>query len=574
MLRFFHDNFIRKMTLTLRNVRIAITITAGAFVTALLVSCSSSPYPNYVSRGDVSKGEDYKPIDYFAMDTSHLRRIAADYVISGSNYQQQNEPARAILEFQEALRYDSAASIRYAIASSYMSLSLFDRALRESAKAIEIDPGFAPAYDLRSEAFHFVGNYPAAIASLRKAIEIEPTVQRKLMLALLLEFGDSNPDLIIEIYEDISEKSDDPYVLKKMVEIYNRMDVENDRIKNKLTDALERLTEFSDYNPDYLGDLLDVYVNMDRFDKAFDLLAKADSFVPSSELEGFYGYVASNIAADTSDAADENSKRMLDMIDGRFQMNWRIMHVAGVLAANIDDYDKSLEYFRKSINVADSIAAVPLDVYFFYWQKEKYMYGARILKDNREYFPEDSRYPFFLGLAYLNSDSLRPAADYFLEATELDSANVEYWTNLGLVYDRLGVTDSVFWSYDKALELNPEEPTANNNYAYALSQRDSSLDKALEMSEIALEAEPNNPSFLDTYGWIKFKMGENEEALDYIRQAIEVSGGTEELYEHIGDVYEAAGEIEKAIENWKKALELNPNSETLKEKIKSINLED
>ncbi len=562
------------MTLSINAVKDGIIFATAVFVSAMFISCSSSPYPSYVSRDDVSKGGDYKPIDYFAMDTSHLRRVAADYVISGSNYQQQNDPARAILEFQEALRYDSAASIRYAIASSYMASFLFDRALREAAKAIEIDPGFAPAYDLRSEAFHFVGDYSEAIASLRRAIEIEPTVQRKLMLALLLEFGDSNPDLIIEIYEDLAEQSDDPYVLKKMVEIYNRMDVENDRVKNKLTDALERLTEFSDYNPDYLGDLLDVYVNMDRFDKAFDLLERADSFVPSSELEGFYGYVSSNIAADTSDAADKNSRKILEMIDGRFQMNWRIMHVAGVLSANIDDYEQSLDFFRKSINVADSIAAVPLDVYFFYWQKEKHMYGARILKENREYFPADSRYPFFIGLAYLNSDSLRPAADYFLEATKLDSANVEYWTNLGLVYDRMGVADSVFWSYDKALELNPDEPTANNNYAYALSQRDSSLDKALEMSEIALEAEPNNPSFLDTYGWIKFKMGENEEALEYIRKAIEVSGGTEELYDHLGDVHRAKGEPEKALEFWKKALELNPDSEILKEKIKSINLKD
>ncbi len=89
---------------------------------------------------------------------------------------------------------------------------------------------------------------------------------------------------------------------------------------------------------------------------------------------------------------------------------------------------------------------------------------------------------------------------------------------------------------------------------------------------MAVEQTPDNVTYLDTYAWVLFKMGEYKEALDYMRAAIEKcdkngKDDSDELFEHYGDILFVNGEPEKAVEYWEKALKLNPEKELLKRKV-------
>ncbi len=105
----------------------------------------------------------------------------------------------------------------------------------------------------------------------------------------------------------------------------------------------------------------------------------------------------------------------------------------------------------------------------------------------------------------------------------------------------------------------------NNNYAYSLSERNLQLDRALQMIEIAMAADSSNSSYLDTYGWIYFKLGNYNKAYYYIQKAIGVDGeGNAELLEHLGDVLYMLDRKEEAIDYWEKALKLDSANESLK----------
>jgi len=97
------------------------------------------------------------------------------------------------------------------------------------------------------------------------------------------------------------------------------------------------------------------------------------------------------------------------------------------------------------------------------------------------------------------------------------------------------------------------------------------------MAREAVEKKPDNSSYLDTIGWVYFKLGEYKEAKKYIEKAVELRDAIGEngatLNEHLGDVYFRLHEKEKAIEYWKRALQMNPKNETLKEKINRGTLE-
>jgi tetratricopeptide (TPR) repeat protein len=117
------------------------------------------------------------------------------------------------------------------------------------------------------------------------------------------------------------------------------------------------------------------------------------------------------------------------------------------------------------------------------------------------------------------------------------------------------------------LSIDSTNALVLNNYAYALAERGTELDKALKMVTKALEIDSTNSSYLDTKGWVHYKLGEYDKAKDYIEQSLEANPDNAEVADHLGDVYYKLGDKAKAIEYWQKAYEIDPEREGLKEKI-------
>lgn len=95
------------------------------------------------------------------------------------------------------------------------------------------------------------------------------------------------------------------------------------------------------------------------------------------------------------------------------------------------------------------------------------------------------------------------------------------------------------------------------------------MEKALEMSKRAVTKKPDNSSYLDTLGWIYYKLNRFEDALKYLREAADLAEKDDlphpVILEHLGDNYMKLGDLDKAQSYWKKALELdNDNKELLK----------
>ena len=75
--------------------------------------------------------------------------------------------------------------------------------------------------------------------------------------------------------------------------------------------------------------------------------------------------------------------------------------------------------------------------------------------------------------------------------------------------------------YERILEIAPYNLVVLNNYAYLLATHKGDLKKAEQMSQMTIREEPNNPTFLDTYGWIMHLQGQNELARFYLSKALQ-----------------------------------------------------
>jgi tetratricopeptide (TPR) repeat protein len=103
---------------------------------------------------------------------------------------------------------------------------------------------------------------------------------------------------------------------------------------------------------------------------------------------------------------------------------------------------------------------------------------------------------------------------------ELDPTNVEFLIFRVEVLEQMNAKPAVLYAaYEKVLSLSTN-PRILNNYAYHLATHKGDLQKAEQMSAITIREEPNNPVFLDTYGWILHLKGEDELALFYLNRAL------------------------------------------------------
>jgi tetratricopeptide (TPR) repeat protein len=145
---------------------------------------------------------------------------------------------------------------------------------------------------------------------------------------------------------------------------------------------------------------------------------------------------------------------------------------------------------------------------------------------------------------------------------------IEFYTNLGDVYNTLKKFEESDKYFGKAYQLDSANITVLNNWAYFLSLRKENLAKAAYMSDKANVLSPGNPSYEDTYAWILFVKGEYSEAKKWIDKAIHDGGATNgTIIEHAGDIEFKLGNVNEAVELWKKAKATGDHSEQIDRKI-------
>ena len=134
-----------------------------------------------------------------------------------------------------------------------------------------------------------------------------------------------------------------------------------------------------------------------------------------------------------------------------------------------------------------------------YYDKSQFDSTISVLNKAKKLVPEEFRVYFLLGISYQRKQDVVNAASTLEKALSINAKSVEAMTALALVYDELkrkGDSDSL---YERALRLDPHNHLLLNNYGYSLSERGIQLERSLRMSKEALELQPNNQSYLDTY---------------------------------------------------------------------------
>jgi tetratricopeptide (TPR) repeat protein len=129
------------------------------------------------------------------------------------------------------------------------------------------------------------------------------------------------------------------------------------------------------------------------------------------------------------------------------------------------------------------------------------------------------------------------------------------WFQRGAMYEKMKKIDLAEVEFRKILEVSPDYAPALNYLGYMLADRNVKLTEALTLITKALDLEPNSGAYLDSLGWVYYKMNRLPEAEENLRQALLRTPRDATVHDHMGDVLLRESKVKEAIAQWQLSLQ-------------------
>jgi len=523
---------------------------------------------------------------------------ALEAFIEGKTFELQDNYIAAFQKYYEALNLEKAPGIYYTLSRLYYNLSQYKKALDNGLQALKLLPENLDYKENLSDIYIMLNDYKNARKYLLEISEKRPDDINVLYNIGRTYEAEKRPTEAIKYYEKITDDFDDydETVLERMIDIYEgykdyansaatmekllTLNPTNTDLKYTIAATYLKIPDYDDAlrvyedilrtdpnNRDVQTEMIKIYFRQHRNDLAFQKfgeLANKDSVDFATKM---------NVALSFFDAAQDDpeaigvAKSILENMQSSYPKQWMPEYYLALINSRQNNADIPEEKINSILEMAaDTSAEAYIEVGFYYYQQNKLDDALKYFSKGVDLFGNDFRLNFLAGNTLYRQGKERDCLPYLEKALDLNPSDMNTLSTLGIVYDDLNMDTECDLLYNQAFKFYPDNILLLNNYAYHLAERGLRLEEAKEMSKKTIDKEPENASYLDTYGWICFKLKDYENAEKYIKKAIRF-GSNAVLLEHLGDIYEAQDEIPKALKTWKQALELDPNNKDVIYKI-------
>ncbi|WP_217994955.1 tetratricopeptide repeat protein [Methylogaea oryzae] len=186
------------------------------------------------------------------------------------------------------------------------------------------------------------------------------------------------------------------------------------------------------------------------------------------------------------------------------------------------------------------------------------------LRHLRKQFPQEALRFYLMEAELLTRDNDYAAAfDVLTEALQAMPQRPELLYTRSLVAERLDRLEVLEQDLNEILKQNPDDANALNALGYTLADKTNRYSEAQRLLARAVELKPEDPAILDSYGWLQYRLGNYDVAVDYLRRAYARNPDVE-IAAHLGEVLWIAGERAEAKSVWRKAAKRAPDNEYIR----------
>ncbi|MGA7752738.1 MAG: tetratricopeptide repeat protein [Candidatus Sulfotelmatobacter sp.] len=489
-----------------------------------------------------------------------------DHLLLGRLYRLNNDMQKAEGELKTAIKLDpSSEEAVTTLAMLYTDEGDTGHALKvlssvpDSARSAKLYAALGAAYEQRKD-------YKSAIDAYKHSIVLDRDNLDSIRGLAENYLNDGQLDAALEQYKVIADSNpEDAQTYIRIAEIYRR--------EGKYDLALEDLKRADTLVPDTMDvpySMAAVYQAQGRYDDAIKLLQDLLKKTEKAELG--------------SSQADRNNRAIF-------------IERLGMIYRDQENYTAAVDTFRKMLVLGDENARSGyqeiIDTYREAkdWPKatEVAKEAVQKLPDDRDLRmvldaqladmgqvdqsvtdirsmikggPEDRDAYIRLGIIFTRAKRWSDAEEALSKADQLstktdDKAYVYFLR--GDLYQRQKNFDQAESEFKKVLASTPPtdpQAAATLNYlGYMNADRGVKLDESLNYIKQALSFDPNNPAYLDSLGWVYFKLGKYDQAEDNLNKAAAHMGSDPTVQEHLGDLYQKTGRLKLAAAHWDRAVQ-------------------
>jgi tetratricopeptide (TPR) repeat protein len=412
-----------------------------------------------------------------------------------------------------------------ALASAYEQLRQFKEAAETYRKALELNPDNLDLKRAYAQSLFAADETEKARAVFEELLEAEPND----LLALLRLSQICRQQQDYACAEQYAQRASrlDPTNLEVQ---YNEVSLLE--AQGKLKEAIARLKEILaaiERRPSSFGDRTNRVILLERLGLLYRMAEQTQEAVAAFR----------EMAQVDPDSAPRAAAQIIDTL-----------RAAKDFAAADREAKAALQKYPQDRLVKTLAATVATDLGRFH-EAESMLKGMLDGKNDREVW-------ISLAQVYEKQKNWAEMARALDRAFELSSTPEEKEAVLfmrGAMFERQKKYDLAEAEFRKVLELNPKSASALNYLGYMLADRNVRLQEALELIQKAVALEPNNSAFLDSLGWVYYRLNRLEEAAEYLQKSLARGSRDPTVHDHMGDVYSSMGRLKEAVVHWERSLE-------------------
>jgi tetratricopeptide (TPR) repeat protein len=174
------------------------------------------------------------------------------------------------------------------------------------------------------------------------------------------------------------------------------------------------------------------------------------------------------------------------------------------------------------------------------------------------------------GELYMDARRFDAAVDAYDKALRVKPDDTEMLYGRGLAYAEAGRIDQAVADFRKVLELKPGDVEASNALGYTLADNDRDLGEAQSLIQAARAARPDDPSVADSWGWLKFRQGQLDQAESTLRGAWSQRKDAD-IGVHLAEVLWSRGQHDEARKLLNEVRRIDPKNAALQKTERKLN---
>lgn len=193
-----------------------------------------------------------------------------------------------------------------------------------------------------------------------------------------------------------------------------------------------------------------------------------------------------------------------------------------------------------------------------------------VLAEETEEWSNKVRVYLAQGEIFRNSQRYKDAFDMYSGALRFNREDINLLYARALIAEKVDRVDVAESDLLKVLSIEPKNSDALNALGYTLADKTERYQEAKEYIQKAAALVPDDPAIMDSLGWVSYRLGEMQAALEWLSKAFEKLVDAE-IAAHYGEVLWQNDQKDKAREVWQKGQDVDAQHPVLIETLKKFN---